>query len=102
MKRKAPNNGQTAQITLATQVWKEGGTYVAYAPELDVSSCGSTLAGAKRALREAVDLFLEDAAERGVLADVLAESGFVQQGNKFQFRRVLGREKVRLPMPQAS
>ena len=91
-----------SEITLTTQVWKEGRTYVAYTPELDVSSCGPTLAQAKKALRQAVHLFLDDAAARGVLADILAEAGFEQRGTSYRFRRVLARERVRLSLPRAS
>jgi hypothetical protein len=47
------------EIDFTTQVWKEGATYVSYAPELDVSSCGDSVAQARARLREAVSLFLE-------------------------------------------
>jgi len=49
---------------LVVQVWKEGPTYVAYAPELDVSSCGRTATQAKSRLREAISLFVEESAKR--------------------------------------
>ncbi|HLJ42546.1 MAG TPA: hypothetical protein VKT50_13730 [Candidatus Acidoferrales bacterium] len=45
------------------QVWKEGPTYVAYALELDVSSCGRTPSQAKSRLREAIALFVEESAK---------------------------------------
>jgi predicted RNase H-like HicB family nuclease len=46
-------------IDFTAQVWKEGATYVGYAPELDVSSCGDSVTEARARLREAVSLFLE-------------------------------------------
>jgi len=46
-------------IDFSVQVWKEGPTYVSYAPELDISSCGDSVAQARAHLREAVSLFLE-------------------------------------------
>jgi len=49
----ATRNGQR-DIMLTVQVWKEGASYVAYAPELDVSSCAKTANQAKSRLREAV------------------------------------------------
>lgn len=72
------------QITFTTQLWKEGRTYVAYTPELDISSCGRTLVRAKKAPREAVSLFFEDSAERGVLGDVLAEAGFERHRHTYR------------------
>ena len=47
------------EIDFTAQVWKEGATYVGYAPELDVSSCGDSGAQARARLREAVSLFLD-------------------------------------------
>ena len=51
------------ELSVLVQVWKEGPTYVAYAPELDVSSCGRTASQAKSHLREAVSLFVEESAK---------------------------------------
>jgi len=50
---------------------KEGGMYVAYAPELDVSNCGYSLDEARKNLKDAVIGFLESARERGVLNEIL-------------------------------
>jgi predicted RNase H-like HicB family nuclease len=54
-------------MDFAAQVWKEGATFVSYAPELDVSSCGKSVAEARAHLREAVTLFLEECSRRGTL-----------------------------------
>jgi predicted RNase H-like HicB family nuclease len=54
-------------ISLNAQVWKEGATYVAFNPELDISSCGDSAAQAKSRLREAISLFLEESARMGAL-----------------------------------
>ena len=90
------------QVVFATQVWKENGVYVAYAPELDVSSCGDSLPQARARLREAVELFLEEASERGALKEILTEAGFEKRGRSYRPRRILAREKVRLAVPVAS
>jgi predicted RNase H-like HicB family nuclease len=55
------------EIDFTTQVWKEGPTYVSYSPQLDVSSCGDSVAEARTRLREAVSLFLEECSARGPL-----------------------------------
>ncbi len=49
-------------------VFQEGKTYVAYSPKLDISSCGNTIDEAKRNLKTAVRLFLEESAKMGTLA----------------------------------
>jgi len=48
-------------------VFKEGRTYVSYCPELDVSSCGNTIDEARKNLKIAVSLFLEEAKNMGTL-----------------------------------
>lgn len=89
-------------ISFTVQVWKENGTYVAYAPELDVSTCADSLRQAKGQLREAVGLFLEEASRLGTLEDILSEAGFKKHGNTYRAHRVLAREKVRLAVPVVS
>ena len=51
--------------------------FVAYSPQLDVSSCGETRQQARRNLLEAVRLFLEEAGKMGTLEQILEEAGFV-------------------------
>jgi hypothetical protein len=89
------------EIALTVQVWKEGASHVAYSPELDISSCGKTASQAKTRLREAVSLFLEEAARMGTLQEILAESGFEQRGKTYRQRPILAREKMRLTLPAA-
>ena len=57
-------------------VFKEDETYVAYCPELDVSSCGNTFEHAKEMLKTAVRLFLEEAEKMRTLEDILEESRY--------------------------
>jgi predicted RNase H-like HicB family nuclease len=89
-------------ISFTAQVWKEGATFVAYSPELDVASCGSSLAKARTALQEAVSLFLEECARKGSLQAILSEAGFEKHGSSYRPRRILAREKLRLAVPLAS
>jgi predicted RNase H-like HicB family nuclease len=59
------NRTMLPEIDFAAHVWKEGPSYVSYTPELDVSSCGDSVAEARARLREAVSLFLEECSLRG-------------------------------------
>ena len=61
-------------IQFTSEVFKEGRMYVAYTPELDLSSCATTEAKAHKNLLEAVRLFLEEAEKKGSLDDVLGEA----------------------------
>jgi len=64
------------QIEFDGLVFKEGETFIAYCPKLDVSSCGNTIDEARKNLKTAVRLFLEEAAKMGTFEDILKESGY--------------------------
>jgi predicted RNase H-like HicB family nuclease len=93
---------QVPDIRGTMDVWKAGTAYVAYAPELDISSCGDSVAEAKADLREAVTLFLEECSRKGDLDPILSESGFEKRDKSYRPRRILTRAKVRLEVPLAS
>ena len=64
------------KIDYTLQIWKEGRQYIAHAMPLDVMSSGKTPEVARKALEEAVHLFLVTAAEMGTLKEILDESGY--------------------------
>ncbi|MDW7709692.1 MAG: hypothetical protein SCH98_04395 [Deferrisomatales bacterium] len=62
-------------IEYTVQIWKEWEQFVAHALPLDVMSAGPTVDGARRALAEAVQLFLLTAQDMGTVEQILEESG---------------------------
>jgi len=56
------------KIQFTSQIFHEGKMYVAYTPELDVSSCATTEAKAQKNLLEAVRLFLGSLGDRAFLS----------------------------------
>jgi len=62
-------------------VFKENKTYVAYCPELDISSCGNSIEHAKEMLKTAVRLFIEEAEKMGTLEDILEEANYVKNSS---------------------
>jgi predicted RNase H-like HicB family nuclease len=63
-------------IDYTVQIWKEGNQFVAHAMPLDVMSSGKTPEEARKALDEAVHLFLVTAADVGTLDEILRETGY--------------------------
>lgn len=53
------------RLFLTTKIWKEGSHYIAYTPELDLSSQGKTSIHAEEGLRETIELFREER-EQGI------------------------------------
>ena len=65
-------------------IFKEGRTYVAYVPALDLSSCGATDDDARRNIRDAVRGFLAASARMGTLEEILQESGYEREGDAWR------------------
>jgi predicted RNase H-like HicB family nuclease len=72
------------EIDYTVHMFKEGETYVAYVPELDVSSCGATDEEARRNIRDAVNGFLETSRDIGTLEEILEEAGYVREGEAWR------------------
>lgn len=84
------------QFTFTTQLLKEGETFVAYSPELDLSSCGQTTEEARQRLQEAVELFIDEAQKMGTLEIILEEAGFQKANNKWEAPEFIGFERTAL------
>ncbi|CAD6494294.1 MAG: hypothetical protein FFODKBPE_00665 [Candidatus Argoarchaeum ethanivorans] len=58
------------KFNLTATIWEEKGVYVSKCPELGVASCGDTPEEALSNLKEAAELYLDNAKELGLIADV--------------------------------
>lgn len=65
-------------LRVTQEVWKEGKMFVAYCPELDVSSCGPSTQKASENLREAIRITVEETIRMGTL-DMFLESRGLQR-----------------------
>ena len=61
---------KTHHAKLTAVLWREKRQYVAKCPELGVASCGDDMEEALEHLKEAVDLYLENAKALGMLRDL--------------------------------
>lgn len=59
-------------LKLSAVMWKEKEGYVSKCPELNVASCGDNVEEALSNLKEAVELYIENAVELGMM-DVIEE-----------------------------
>jgi len=71
-------------ISFDTHIFKEGDTYIAYVPTLDLSSCGATDDEARKNIRDAVRGFLASSEALGTLSEVLGEAGYRQEGDDWR------------------
>lgn len=76
------------RIFLTTKIWKEGKHYIAYTPELDVTSQGKTSEQAERRLREAVGIFLDETKKMGTFEEALQSLGISKKQNRLMMPRI--------------
>jgi predicted RNase H-like HicB family nuclease len=63
-------------IPFTAHLFKEDGTFVAYVPELDISSCGHTEDEAKKNIKIATEEYLKTAQDMGTLEEIMEEAGY--------------------------
>jgi len=77
------------KLKLTEELWKEGNMYVSFCPELDIASCGETVDQAKKNLKEAILINLEEAQKLGTLDNLLEEAGFDKAQEVLTLRKEL-------------
>jgi predicted RNase H-like HicB family nuclease len=80
-------------IETTTRIWREGKQYIAHALPLDVASAGDTPELARRALQEAIELFLATATQHGTLDEVLEECGYSFEGGNWIAPKIVAEQR---------
>jgi predicted RNase H-like HicB family nuclease len=73
-------------ISFTVHTFKEGKMYVAYVPELDLSSCGATEEEARKNIRDAVRGFVE----------ILEEAGYDRTGDTWRAPEFVSLDRLTL------
>lgn len=69
------------QVTLPVSIFKEGKTFVAYTPTLDISTCADTLTEVKERFPQLVRIFFQELARKGTTDEVLESLGWQKVKN---------------------
>lgn len=78
------------RLRLSEEIWKEGNMYVSYCPEIDIASCGETIEQAKKNLKEAILINIEETKKMGTFRKFLQDAGFdLTQGEDLSLRKRL-------------
>jgi predicted RNase H-like HicB family nuclease len=78
------------KVKVTEEIWKEGGMYVSYCPELDIASCGESVEESKKNLKEVISINFVECKKMGTLDQLLQEAGFSEdQDNVLLARKEL-------------
>lgn len=78
---------------------REGDTFIAYSPALDLSTCGDTLEEAKQRFAEIVRIFFAELKKMGTLDQALNDLGWKKKGNHFLPPMVVAQELTSVALP---
>lgn len=87
------------QFSLPVSILREGDSYIAYTPALDLSTVGNNFEEAKQRFGEAVELFFEEISEKGTLEDVLLELGWEKHDKKLTPPVVVAHQTEQFSIP---
>jgi predicted RNase H-like HicB family nuclease len=77
---------------------KEKGSFVAFSPALDLSTCGRTFEEAKKNFAEALGIFFEECITMGTLDDVLESCGWEKVRRKgWEPPAYVGEDRIQIP-----
>jgi predicted RNase H-like HicB family nuclease len=71
------------QVKLPVSILREGKSFIAYTPVLDLSTVGKSFEEAQERFTEIVQIFLEELVEAGTLDEVLNGLGWQKINNTF-------------------
>ncbi len=87
---------------LPVSILKEGDSFIAYTPALDLSTAGDTFEDAQKNFNEAVNIFFEELAEMGTINEVLEGLGWQKQNNTFTPPVVVANQTESFSIPLAN
>lgn len=73
---------KSVNLSLSVTILKEGESFVAYTPALDISTVGETFEEAQKRFEELVTIFFEELSEAGTLEEALLDLGWTKQNRK--------------------
>lgn len=84
---------------LPVSIIREGDSFVAYSPALDLSTVGETFEKAQKMFDEAVQIFFEETIEKGTLEEVLLELGWQKKDKTLTPPMVISNQTATFSVP---
>ena len=86
-------------LNLSVIFLREGDSFVAYAPALDLSTSASSFEKAKKRFGVAAKLFFEEIIKKGTFEEVLGELGWKKHNQKWESPMVISQEIESISIP---
>jgi len=87
------------KLNIQIDIIKEGKTFIAYSPALDLASCGKTITEARNSFAEAASSFFESIIANGQYRETLLNLGWHIAAKEFVPPTIVGRELSPLSIP---
>lgn len=91
---------EKAQFALSVIVMKEGDSFVAFSPALDLSTAGDTFDEAKKRFEEAVGIFFEEISRKNTVDRALSELGWQKRNREYIPPVVVGSQTENFSVPR--
>lgn len=93
-------NNASFSFNLSVVFLREGDSFIAYSPALDLSTSASSFEKARSRFVEAVKLFFDEIIKKGTLDKVLQELGWQKHNKKWQPPLIISQETelIRIPV----
>lgn len=93
-------NNVAFSFNLSVVFLREGDSFVAYSPALDLSTSASSFEKARSRFVEAVKLFFDEIIKKGTLDEVLQELGWQKHNKEWQPPLIISQEteSIRIPV----
>ncbi len=86
-------------LKIPVTVFKEGQSFIAYSPVLDLSTSGKSFPEVQRRFGEAINVFFEELLEMGTLDEVLTDLGWTKTKNQWSAPLPISHEFTNVSIP---
>ncbi|MBI2004713.1 hypothetical protein HYS79_00950 [Patescibacteria group bacterium] len=84
---------------LPVVIMKQGRSFVAYSPALDLSTVGKTLKDAQRMFAQAAKIFFDEIIKAGTADEILSELGWKKVQNKWSPPKLVSARAISIQEP---
>ncbi len=86
-------------LKIPVTVFREGRSFIAYSPVLDLSTSGKNYKEVQRRFEEAVKIFFEELLEMGTIDEVLTGLGWIKMKNQWNAPIPVAQEFTNISVP---